>query len=58
MGSEMCIRDRKEDTLQAELVTPAWFLVLGIAWLVLRRRPEHLAREATFHAELESKDPD
>ncbi|STZ74398.1 amino acid permease-associated region [Mycolicibacterium fortuitum] len=49
---------QKDDTLQAELVTPAWFLVLGIAWLVLRRRPEHLAREATFHAELESKDPD
>ncbi|WP_235732523.1 D-serine/D-alanine/glycine transporter [Mycolicibacterium septicum] len=48
----------KEDTLQAELVTPVWFLVLGIAWLVLRRRPQHLAREAEFRAELKSTDSD
>ena len=40
------------DTLLALLVTPVWFLVLGGAWLVLRRRPAHLARYATFKSEL------
>ncbi|MEV0598790.1 D-serine/D-alanine/glycine transporter [Streptomyces sp. NPDC050315] len=29
---------QKPDTLQALLVTPIWFIVLGIAWTVLRRR--------------------
>ncbi|AKS34114.1 amino acid permease [Mycolicibacterium goodii] len=47
---------QKADTLQALLVTPVWFIVLGIAWAVLRRRPGHLAREAAFRAELESSD--
>jgi len=40
------------DTLLALLVTPVWFLILGAAWLVLRRRPAHLARYATFKSEL------
>jgi D-serine/D-alanine/glycine transporter len=40
------------DTLAALLVTPAWFLVLGVAWAILRRRPAHLARFAVFQAEL------
>ena len=40
------------DTLMALLVTPVWFILLGAAWLVLRRRPAHLARYATFQAEL------
>lgn len=48
----------KEDTRQALLVTPIWFIVLAIAWAVLRRRPRHLAREAAFRANLESRDSD
>jgi D-serine/D-alanine/glycine transporter len=40
------------DTLVALLVTPVWFIVLGAAWLVLRRRPAHLARYETFKSEL------
>jgi D-serine/D-alanine/glycine transporter len=41
------------DTFAALLATPLWFLVLGVAWFVLRRRPAHLARYAAFQAELE-----
>ncbi|MBU9765245.1 D-serine/D-alanine/glycine transporter [Mycobacterium sp. TNTM28] len=48
----------KQDTRQALLVTPVWFIVLGIAWAVLRRRPGHLAREAAFRADLESTNSD
>jgi D-serine/D-alanine/glycine transporter len=40
------------DTLTALLVTPVWFIILGIAWALLRRRPVHLAREEAFRAEL------
>ena len=40
------------DTLIALLVTPIWFVVLGVAWAVLRRRPAHLARFEVFRAEL------
>lgn len=40
------------DTLTALLVTPVWFIILGIAWALLRRRPVHLAREQAFRAEL------
>jgi D-serine/D-alanine/glycine transporter len=40
------------DTLTALLVTPVWFIMLGVAWFVLRRRPAHLARYATFQREL------
>ncbi|GAS87261.1 D-serine/D-alanine/glycine transporter [Mycolicibacterium brisbanense] len=47
---------QKADTLHALLVTPVWFIVLGIAWAVLRSRPRHLAREAAFRAELDSQD--
>ncbi|MCV7064684.1 D-serine/D-alanine/glycine transporter [Mycolicibacterium houstonense] len=49
---------QKQDTLQALLVTPVWFIVLGIAWAVLRRRPGHLAREARFRADLEAAEQD
>ncbi|MGV9803184.1 amino acid permease, partial [Mycobacterium sp. NPDC003449] len=49
---------QKSDTLQALLVTPIWFIVLGVAWAVLRRRPGHLAREAAFRADLESQESD
>ena len=40
------------DTLLALLVTPVWFILLGAAWFVLRRRPAHLARYESFQAEL------
>ena len=41
------------DTLAALLVTPIWFLILGVAWFFLfRRRPAHLARFEVFRAEL------
>jgi D-serine/D-alanine/glycine transporter len=40
------------DTLVALLVTPVWFILLGAAWLVLRRRPAHVARYETFKSEL------
>jgi D-serine/D-alanine/glycine transporter len=43
------------DTLTALLVTPLWFVVLGIAWLMLRRRPAHLARYEAFQADLEAE---
>jgi len=36
----------------ALLVTPIWFVILGVAWAVLRRRPAHLARFEVFRAEL------
>lgn len=49
---------QKQDTLQALLVTPVWFIVLGVAWAVLRRRPGHLAREAKFRADLEAAEQD
>jgi D-serine/D-alanine/glycine transporter len=38
------------DTLLALLVTPIWFLVLGVAWAILRRNPVHAARYETFKA--------
>jgi len=42
------------DTLVALLATPAWFILLAAAWFVLRRRPAHQARFATFQAELQA----
>src|SRR5919112_400132 len=44
------------DTLAALLVTPVWFILLGAAWLVLRRRPAHLARYEAFKAELRAEE--
>lgn len=41
---------RETDTLQAMLVTPIWFLIVGAAYLVLRRNPEHLAARQAFAA--------
>lgn len=49
---------QQSDTLQALLVTPVWFVVLGVAWAALRRQPRHLAREAAFRAELEAPEQD
>ena len=42
---------QKEDTLQALLVTPVWFAVLGVAWAIVRRRPVQMARAAAFQDE-------
>ncbi len=44
----------KDDTLQALLVTPIWFVVLGIAWAIIRRRPAHRARCDAFKSELDA----
>ncbi len=44
----------KDDTLQALLVTPIWFVVLGIAWAIIRRRPAHRARYDAFRSELDA----
>ncbi len=45
---------QKDDTLQALLVTPIWFVILGIAWLIIRRRPQHIARYTRFQDELQA----
>ena len=45
---------QRADTLQALYLTPIWFVALGIAWTIVRRRPHHLARYAIFKAELQS----
>lgn len=37
---------QKQDTLHAMLLTPVWFIMLGICWLVSRRRSGKLVREA------------
>ncbi|WP_072691422.1 D-serine/D-alanine/glycine transporter [Rhodococcus marinonascens] len=44
---------REPDTLHALLITPIWFVVLGIGWAVTRRRASHRARYAAFEEELE-----
>ncbi|MDI9915210.1 D-serine/D-alanine/glycine transporter [Rhodococcus sp. IEGM 1379] len=44
----------KDDTLQALIVTPIWFVALGIAWAIIRRRPAHRARYDAFRAELDA----
>ncbi|WP_448071261.1 D-serine/D-alanine/glycine transporter [Georgenia yuyongxinii] len=40
------------DTLVALLVTPLWFVGLGIGYLVLRRNPEHAALRALHDAKV------
>ena len=45
---------QRADTLQALLVTPVWFVVLGIGWAVVRRRPHHLERYEEFRRSLGS----
>ncbi|OMH36953.1 amino acid permease [Tersicoccus sp. Bi-70] len=39
------------DTLTALAITPLWFVVLAVAWLLLRRRPTHQARFAQYRAD-------
>lgn len=46
---------QQADTLRALLVTPLWFVVLGVAWAVLRRRPHHVARYEAFRRSLEER---
>ena len=48
---------QRADTLQALLVTPVWFIVLAIAWSVVRKRPHHLEKEEAFEAELHEVEP-
>jgi D-serine/D-alanine/glycine transporter len=45
---------QEADTLQALLITPVWFVILGIGWAVIRRNPERINREARFLTELKS----
>lgn len=48
------------DTLAALLVTPVWFLILGVGYLMLRRNPKHAAlrtlHQAKVRHELEDRD--
>jgi len=41
---------QKTDTLQALLVTPLWFIGLGVVWMVLRRRPAQVAHRELHRA--------
>lgn len=43
---------QEADTLQGLLAMPVWFVVLGIAWAVIRRRPGQLDRYREFRASL------
>jgi len=45
---------QKTDTLQALVVTPVWFIGLGIAWLIIRRRPEMAANQELHRASVEA----
>jgi D-serine/D-alanine/glycine transporter len=49
---------QKSDTLQALLVTPVWFVILGIAWAVLRRRPRRPAHGAAARPAPEAEPQD
>lgn len=40
------------DTLTALLVAPLWFVLLFVAWIFVRRSPNHLARHAAHIAHL------
>jgi len=47
---------QQPDTLQALLVTPLWFVALGLAWLIVRRRPRHLKQYEAFQRDLSEDD--
>ena len=47
---------QQADTLQALLVTPVWFVALGIAWSFVRGQPRHLRQYEAFQHEL-AEDP-
>lgn len=44
------------DTRNALLVTPVWFIALGIAWLITRKKPEHLAAAKEFDDDLRAEE--
>ena len=44
------------DTLTALLVTPVWFVILVVAWLFVRRSPQHLERHAAHMTYLRTPD--
>ena len=46
---------QQPDTLQALLVTPVWFVALGIAWIFVRKQPHHLKKYEEFKRELEEE---
>ena len=46
------------DTLTALLVTPLWFIVLGVGYLVLRRNPEHARIRAAHDAKVAEEKAD
>ncbi|MBH0118015.1 D-serine/D-alanine/glycine transporter [Rhodococcus sp. CX] len=46
---------QETDTREALMVTPIWFVVLAVAWALIRRRPEHRARYAAFRKDLEDE---
>ena len=42
------------DTRAALVVTPIWFVLLGVAWALVRRRPHNMERRAAFQANLDA----
>jgi len=46
---------QQPDTLQALIVTPVWFVALGIAWMFVRKQPRHLQKYEAFKRELEDE---
>jgi D-serine/D-alanine/glycine transporter len=43
---------QRPDTLQALIVTPVWFVLLGLAWMIVRKQPRHIRQYETFRHEL------
>ena len=46
---------QQADTLQALLVTPVWFIVLGVAWRLVGKAPHHIEKYAAFQRDLEEE---
>ena len=46
---------QQPDTLQALLLTPLWFVGLGVAWFFVRRQPHHLKRHDAFQRDLKEE---
>lgn len=40
------------DTLAGMLATPVWFVVIAVGYVLLRRRPEHVAARAAFREQV------
>ncbi len=43
---------QQPDTMEALIVTPVWFIALGVAWFFVRQRPRHLKQYEAFKHEL------